>query len=368
MSLRSQLIGLAELCQRPVPPSVIAGLLPERGFMILQGPPGAGKSFFALELAVALATRTPAWGQFIPTKRPRTLYVAADSAGWDIAAQARKLLAGRDIHPNLLVPGGEHGHAIEEVVEWDDESDSPVVIEHEVPAVAVLEDPGPIFGTDQGAADFAAMVQAEQFGLVILDTLLSMHVADENDNSEMRLVMERLKAVREHALVLAIHHVTKPTQNKAMGWARTRGAGAIAGTVDGVLELSPKGEQVRVWVQKQRSVRLEPFTYYLSGGEDAVSMTVVNENKIDPITVTVLATVARGDVRWRDVVEAVGNCHKDLTKAACEQAVNRRLKQCERDGLLAADRRNIKNRTYRLTEPGVGRLGQMTQTGAQPVG
>lgn len=57
----------------------IDGVLPVPAFGVLYGPPGAGKSFVALSMALAVASGAGWLGR--STRKSRVLYVAAEGAG-----------------------------------------------------------------------------------------------------------------------------------------------------------------------------------------------------------------------------------------------------------------------------------------------
>ena len=56
---RFKLLTVEEIAQLDPPKWLIAGILPEAGFSILFGEPGAGKTFIALDWALSIATGTP---------------------------------------------------------------------------------------------------------------------------------------------------------------------------------------------------------------------------------------------------------------------------------------------------------------------
>ncbi len=98
----------------------------------------------------------------------------------------------------------------------------------------------------------AEMVEAlKQVGpeLVILDVLNVLHSQDENDNTEMRKVMDCADVLHRElkATICILHHFNKAEHGRLTG--RMRGASAIAGWAEWVIGLGfasdKEGEKVR---------------------------------------------------------------------------------------------------------------------------
>jgi RecA-family ATPase len=94
---------LTSLLSLPDPGWIIDQVIPEDAFVLIFGPPGCGKSFLALDLAIHLGLHRPNWlGHEIDLAR-RPLYVAAEGGG-GIIKRARAWFKGNGIEPPLDSP------------------------------------------------------------------------------------------------------------------------------------------------------------------------------------------------------------------------------------------------------------------------
>jgi RecA-family ATPase len=105
-------------------------------------------------------------------------------------------------------------------------------------------------------------------GLVILDTLRSLHTAKENDSDSMQPIMDALRHItRENITTLFLHHNKKGQQGdkEANTMDLARGSGAVGGSVHGHITLSKKKDAEGLFLvleqAKNKSVmELDPFT------------------------------------------------------------------------------------------------------------
>jgi len=202
----------------------VEGLLTEGGASVIYGPSNCGKSFWVLDLAVAVATGKPFRGNR-EVDQGAVIYVALE---------------------------GSHGvrNRIEALRrEGKLPDDAPLFLCFA--PVSLLD--------KKHAAKLAASVKvaAEQSGqpcrLVILDTLArAMAGGDENSGKEMGAAVKSMDAIRAAtgAHVLLVHHCGK---NEALG---ARGHSSLRGAVDTEIEISrPDGETIStVRVTKQRDL------------------------------------------------------------------------------------------------------------------
>jgi hypothetical protein len=145
---------------------------------ILGGAPKTGKSFFALDLAVAVASGTAAAGRFaVLTPGPVLLLAAEDPPA--VVVQRLAALAGAREHALATLP-------VEMIVE---------------PSLPLPE------GLDRLAATVAHVAPR----LLILDPLIRLHRADENSSAEMAVILDGLRALARATAcaVLLVHHTRK---------------------------------------------------------------------------------------------------------------------------------------------------------------
>lgn len=211
-----------ELASSPPPTAVVAGLLHRTHTTVLSAPPYSGKSWFALNIASAVASideaRVPApWpGAVLECPGTKVVYLSPDFPASELARRLRKL----DTMRSDLVRADSY---------WDN-----IYLVGDAPGVLL---PRGLYGLDQeGSRRFTDEVIPEDASLVIIDTL-SASLPDnvtENDNAGMAKVMNNVQQIasRCNVAVLLIHHTAKPTQGKSETevWSSVRGAGAISGS------------------------------------------------------------------------------------------------------------------------------------------
>jgi len=145
---------------------------------ILGGAPKTGKSFFALELAVAVASATPAAGRFAVAAPGPVLLCAAEDPPAVVVQRLAALAAGRAQSLARL--------PVEVIVE---------------PGVRLPD------GLDRLTATVARLGPR----LLILDPLIRLHRADENSAAEMAVVLDGLRTLARATAcaVLLVHHTRK---------------------------------------------------------------------------------------------------------------------------------------------------------------
>ncbi len=145
---------------------------------ILGGAPKTGKSFFALELAVAVASGTPAAGRFAVGAPGPVLLLAAEDPPAVVVQRLAALATARE-HALATLP------------------------------VDVIVESG--WRLPDGLDRLAATVVHRQARLLILDPLIRVHRADENSAAEMAVVLDGLRTLARatDCAVLLVHHTRK---------------------------------------------------------------------------------------------------------------------------------------------------------------
>jgi hypothetical protein len=257
---------------------LIDNMIMMRGVTGLSSDPGVGKTFLALEMARAVVTGGNFMGKF-PAHEGAVCFVGQDASILEYAQQVRKVvqdeyktqeatltsyedkLVGTDfddkmnfiIQPGLRLDSAQDVRKLAESINKvehyynTNEPDIPVV-QRDGSVVMVHNEP-----TKHGVS------------LLILDTLASMHKADENNNMEMQVVFQNLRYLAEatKAAVLITHH-------HPAGEPRWRGATAQLGALDGHIMLQKKLNHVELSLPKFRGIRIEPFTYVMEADEERV--------------------------------------------------------------------------------------------------
>lgn len=233
-------------------PWIVHKLLPVGGLLNLYGTAKAGKSYAALQLAIAVASGQPEWlGLGVDAHGP-TAYIQLDTARQTWLAEYldhATLMDGYDVtnvgfadayavpYPfNLLGEGGT----------WLKK------------AIAEMT-PKPI--------------------LVILDTLRDAHAGDENDSGVMRNVVTTFRDALDGAAGVLVSHARKLQKDQTVDLlGDNRGSNYVAGASDGILRMwaNPKGTegtitcQSRSLPQQMTPIRRLPSGFWHIDTDDAV--------------------------------------------------------------------------------------------------
>jgi hypothetical protein len=214
---------LSELAARPKPEMLIGRVLTCGGTSLLTAKHASFKSFFALDMALCVATGTAWHGETI--KRGPIVYVAAEGAG-GVEKRVRAWMINHD------------------------QSDFPADFH-------VLDEPARI--ADRNVlADFIEAVSELRPALIVLDTLARCAVGlDENSARDMGLFVEATRelAAATGAHVLIVHHNNKGGE--------FRGSTAIAAAVDTHMSLErSQGDTAILKFEKQKDFEeLQPLGF-----------------------------------------------------------------------------------------------------------
>lgn len=200
--------SLPEAISRPPPEFIIKGLLPQAELAIIYGASRSGKSFFALDLAFAVARGVP-W-RSLKVRQLGVAYVAAEGA-----AGFRLRLKAYTTHHNL------------------DPASIPFSVLDAAPSLLKAPD----------MSDLIHAVGAlGPVGLIFLDTLARVTVGgDENSAQDMGRALAACQHLHRAtgALVVLIHHSGKDSSKGA------RGSTALIGAADAELEITDSGDGAR---------------------------------------------------------------------------------------------------------------------------
>jgi DNA-binding transcriptional ArsR family regulator len=191
----------------------IEGLLPHRTLGIIAGPPKSGKSFLALDLALALASGQEFLG--FPCYKRRVLLVEEEDSDFRLSRRLKRLMIGRGLE------GGLPLHClIRQGVRID-----------ERPSLEKLYQIMLALGAE----------------VLILDVFRRLWGGDENSQSEVQPVLNDLARLAErcNATILLLHHTRKsqPDRRKnKLPIEEISGSGALGAWSEITLALEPKGD------------------------------------------------------------------------------------------------------------------------------
>jgi len=200
-----KVLSFEEVQGQPEPTWLVNTVLPSNGLAMLYGPPGAGKTFLALDLALAVASRQPWLGH--ETTSGDVLYVLAEG----VAGFPKRLKAGASARGLDTTTTGR---------------------------VHFIDEPVLLHSAEEVDGLLAAL--AEQVGrpvaLIIFDTLSRCFAGcEENSAKEISRLVENADRIRRQsgATVLLIHHTNKEGDSE-------RGSSALRGSVDAMLVVTAK--------------------------------------------------------------------------------------------------------------------------------
>ena len=188
------------------PADIIPGLLPRQGQLVIAGETNVGKSLLALEICSALTTEIPLWGELVPTvKAKKILYILGEHYReviqrlWQVTElpmSENVWLVGPEqlAYDKWLVNNGKPNPvAVAKMSKWADGAD------------LIVFDPLAAFITGQEGS--------------------------ENDNIQMRLVMDTMSLVAQNtgASSLILAHQGKPVVDYKTGTEMSRKKYAIRG-------------------------------------------------------------------------------------------------------------------------------------------
>jgi len=193
--------SLLKMTPKPFP-WLANNIIPEEALTIIAGKTGCGKSLIAFYFADRISKgkdilNNPA----LNTKRTNVLIVDQEMNEDDHIDRAHKIVQ-------------EGGNNVYVMYEQSFKMDNEAKVEQ--------------------LLDFC---KEKKIGLIIFDTFSKIHLKDENNNSEMTQVMDKLVNIcrTQHLSIIAIHHYNKSLE--ATDFAKSRGASSIVDNCASFLEV-----------------------------------------------------------------------------------------------------------------------------------
>jgi AAA domain/Bifunctional DNA primase/polymerase, N-terminal len=272
---------LSELRDMPLPAWIVPDRIPA-GFTVAYSMPKRGKSFYFMDLALAIACGAPFYGLDVGPAR-KVLYIAAEGGGAQVYQRMARIIRKRKLDESLA------------------EANCLVI-----DSTVTLDKSGSVNEMAKLAAPFGP------FSLVIVDTLARCMDGDENQTKEMNTAIKGCDSIRAQLVcdLILLHH---------QGWANVRPRGAL--TLFAALDCLIKFERdkktkgvtvVTVEEMRDAAVPETPDYFTLSGGTlDSIDGPVTGSAKLAAreaaLRDLLVKITEHGPVKvdaWREAAEA----------------------------------------------------------------
>lgn len=235
---RYQFYSLEEVLKLPPVKWLIPGVVPSRGLTVVYGHSGAGKSFYAMDLALGLALDQP------------VVYVVAEGEGGTPARVGAWMKHNKKVPRKVTFCLG---------------------------AVNLFYDDDLQYFRDQ-ATQYKPV-------LMVIDTLaMCSSGADENNTKDMQRIVDSCKMLADtlDSAIMLVHHTNKQNQ--------IRGSMTIYNSADSAIQLTKLADEIEVKQRKSKDARefptryLEaltiPLGYTNHDGEEVTSLVLVDSQQV----------------------------------------------------------------------------------------
>ncbi|MBL4846119.1 MAG: AAA family ATPase [Planctomycetes bacterium] len=227
---------------------LVEGLWVAEGVGIVGGNPKAGKTWLALDLALSVASGTPALGVYaIPRAGPVLLFAAEDPP-----ATVRARLEGIAVSRGLTLKSLPLHVILASSLRLDQLRDQ---------------------------ARLAEAVERFRPRLLVLDPFVRLHRINENSAQEVSGVLAYLRDLQRrcHVAVLVVHHARKAGAGTAQAGLSLRGSGDFYAWGDELLHMRRRKTALELVVEHRSAASPEPVPLELLAGEgEPVRLAVVS--------------------------------------------------------------------------------------------
>lgn len=222
----------------------IEGLMVEGARVVLAGPPGGGKTWFALEMLTALSNGHPFLGHFAVNRPRPALMVDEESGPARLGNRFRRLAAGS-------------GLSLENLHIWVCSMMGLRFDEQNMPTIQTIQ-------------MIRRTAQENSANTLLIDSLIRTHRGNENAAQDMSRIFAQIETVRNTLPnVVIVTHARKPSlmHGRDTGWSQVRGSGDIVAWADACFFIEAKGQgRYRVECLKFRDGPIpEPFEFRIEG-------------------------------------------------------------------------------------------------------
>jgi len=233
---------------------LIQDLWTDQAVGILGGEPKCCKSFLGLAMAVSVASGTACLDRFPARRTGKVLLFPAE----DSLAIVRQRLQGI--------------------------ADAAQVLFASLP-IDVITAPTLRLDTPADRQRLLLTLQKHRPILLILDPLIRLHRAEENDATQMAALLSFLRELQRRfsLAVLLVHHARKDSHSSRPGQA-LRGSSELHGWGDSNLYLRRKGTQLTLSTEHRAAASLDPIPLQLTQSGSALALTALDPPPAPPKT------------------------------------------------------------------------------------
>lgn len=198
------------------PPEIISGgIFMEGSGMLLIGESGVGKSLLTLEIAIRLSKGLPLWDMAV-SKPYNVLFIQKENPEYTVQSRIRRICRGLNIISLKNITLADRKISLDLMRSVDHNN-------------------------------IKKLIEKSGSQIVVLDPLSSYHRANENDNIQMRQVLNNLTDISAQTgcAWIVVHHEGKPSDNKSTKW-RFRGASSIRDWADTMIGYQHKPHNNKV--------------------------------------------------------------------------------------------------------------------------
>jgi hypothetical protein len=284
---------------------LIEGLWAEEGVGLVGGSPKTCKTWLSLDLALSVASGTPALGTFaVPSAGPVLLFAAEDAP-----AAVRQRLLGLALMRGLSL------------------DELPL---HLVLAASLRLD------TARDQRRLARAVAELRPRLLVLDPFVRLHRVDENSALEVSGVLAYLRDLQRvhHVAILVVHHTRKAGVAQAQAGLGLRGSGDLHAWGDSNLYLRRHQGGLSLVVEQRNAAAMDPLTLELREDGEAphLALLVAQDGADVGLHTRILAALPNGNGPVTQ--EAL----RDLLRVRGERLVQA-LRELEAEGRVRRERR-----------------------------
>jgi hypothetical protein len=284
-----------DVADQPTTPWLVESLWGNGAVGVIGGAPKDGKSWLALEFAVAVASGRPCLGHFtVPAAGPVLLYSAEETPA-QLRQRTQQLCLARCTPFDTL--------------ELD-----------------VIREPTLRIDRPRDIDRLRTTLAQQQYRLLILDPYVRLQAADENNATEVAAILATLRDLsRSFSLALLLVHHTRKAPGDAAGQA-LRGSSDFHAWGDSNLYLRRRGNELRLTVEHRAAAAPPPLMLALAQDPlhlEVIRHTVCQATADSSLEQRLLAALAEGPAHLEPLRAAV---------AARKQSVTRALHDLEETG------------------------------------